>query len=187
MSGTAVTPLQTALDNSEKDYVRQCVNKLVAWFDAVENSVAGKASVATGTTTSKVKTTNQTDFFVNGSVFRKAATDDFWTLTGAVLAISSWRKYLLCVDNTGAASVVQSTTDSTVSAAAVQLPALPANKCVFGVLTVATNGATTFTPGTTLLGAAGITATYVDGLDPLYLSSSTLANAFAAFLISSHK
>jgi hypothetical protein len=186
MSGTAQTPLQTQLDNSEADYIRQSLNKLVAWMDAVENSVAGKASVATGATTSKVKTTNQTDFFVNGSVFRKAATDDFWTLTGAVLAISSWRKYLLCVDNAGAASVVASG-DSTVSAAAVALPALPANKSVFGVLTVATNGATTFTPGTTLLGAAGITATYVDGLDPLYLSSSTLANAIAAFLVSSHK
>lgn len=187
MSGTAVTPLQTQLDNSESDYIRQCVNKLVAWFDTVENSVAGKASVAIGTTTSKVKTTNQTDFFINGSVFRKAAADDFWTLTGAVQPISSWRKYLLCVDNAGAATVVQSPSDSLVSAAAVVLPALPANKCVFGVLTVATNGATTFTPGTTLLGAAGITATFVDGEDPLYFSSTTFANAIAAFLISSHK
>lgn len=187
MSGTAQTPLQTNLDNSEVDYVRQVVNKLVAWFDAEANTVAGKASVATGTTTSKVKTTNQTDFFVNGSVFRKAAADDFWTLTGAVQPISSWRKYLLCVDNAGAASVVQSSADSLVSAAAVPLPALPANKSVFGVLTVATNGATTFTPGTTLLGAAGITATYVDGLDPLYYSSTSLANNIAAFLVSSHK
>lgn len=186
MSGTAVTPLQTQLDNSESDYIRQCVNKLVAWFDAVENSVAGKAQVATATVTSQVKTTNQVDFFCSGSVFRKAATDNFWTLTGGVLAISSWRKYALVVDNAGTATVVAGT-DSTVSAAAAGLPALPAGKCVFGILTVATNGATTFTPGTTLLGAAGITATYVDGLDPLYLSSSSLANAIAAFLISSHK
>lgn len=186
MSGTAVTPLQTALDNSEKDYVRQCVNKLVAWMDIVENSVAGKPAVATATTTSQVKTTNQVDFFVNGSVFRKAATDNFWTLTGGVLAISSWRKYALMVDNAGAASVVAGA-DSTVSAAAAGLPALPASKSCFGVLTVATDASHTFTPGTTLLGATGITASFVDGLDPLYLSSSSLANAFAAFLISSHK
>jgi len=183
MSGTAVTPLQTQLDNSESDYIRQCVNKLVAWMDAVENSVAGKASVATATTTSQVKTTNQVDFFINGSVFRKAATDNFWTLTGATVAISSWQKWLLCVDSAGAATVVIGT-PSTVSAAAVGLPAVPAGKSVFGVLTVATDASHTFVPGTTLLGAAGITATFVDGLDPLYLSS---AGAFAAFLVSSHK
>lgn len=186
MSGTAVTPLQTELDNSDKDYVRQCVNKLVAWFDVVENSVAGKAGVATATVTSQVKTANQVDYFCSGSVFRKAATDNLWTLTGGVLAISSWRKYALILDSAGTATVVAGT-DSTVSAAAAGLPALPAGKSCIGVLTVATNGATTFTPATTLLGAAGITATYVDGLDPLYLSSSTLANAFAAFLVSSHK
>lgn len=182
MSGTAVTPLQAELDNSDKDYVRQSLNKLVAWLDAVENSVAGKAGVATGTTTSKVKTANQVDFFINGSVFRKAATDDFWTLTGSTVAISSFQKWLLCVDSSGAASVVIGTAAST--AAGVVLPALPANKSVFGVLTVATDASHTFIPGTTLLGAAGITATYVDGLDPLYLSGS---GSLAAFLVSSHK
>jgi hypothetical protein len=36
---------------------------------------------------------------------------------------------------------------------------------IVGVLTVATDSTHTFTPGTTLLGAAGITATYIDGID----------------------
>jgi hypothetical protein len=43
---------------------------------------------------------------------------------------------------------------------------LNGSRAIFAVLTVATNASTTFVPGTTLLGAAGITATYQDGIDP---------------------
>jgi hypothetical protein len=131
------------------------------------NRVLGQVVCAIATVSSQIKTTNQVDFSISGPIYRKAATDNFWTLTGGVLAISSWRKYLLLVDSAGAASVLASS-DSTTSAAAVPLPNPPANKTVFGVATIATNGATTFTPGTTLLGAAGIATTIIDGLDPLY-------------------
>jgi lysophospholipase L1-like esterase len=142
------------------------IDRLVPMEVDANTGVLGQPLVATATTTSQVKTTNQVDFEISGQVFRKAATDNFWTLTGGVQPISSWRKYLLMVSSAGAASVLQSPQDSLVSAAAVILPPPSAGKAVFGVLTVATNGATTFTPGTTLLGAAGITATYIDGLDP---------------------
>lgn len=151
------------------------------------NMVYARPIVATGTTTSKVKTTAAADFVVGGTIFNKAATDDFWTLSGAVVAISSWQKYILCVDDGGVATALEAT-QSNVSAAAVTfgniaaaakafpqnpwaplITILSASRCVFGVLTVATNASTTFTPGTTLLGAAGITATYINGLDPLLL------------------
>lgn len=151
------------------------------------NMVYARPIVATATVTSKVKTTAAVDFVVGGTLFNKAATDNLWTLSGAVVPVSSWQKYLLCVDDAGTATAVECAASS-VSAAAVGfgnitpaakafpqnpwaalISVLAASRCIFGVLTVATNGSTTFTPGTTLLGAAGITATYIDGLDPLLL------------------
>jgi lysophospholipase L1-like esterase len=136
----------------------------------------GRAACAIATVTSQAKTTNQVDYAISGQVFRLAASDNFWTLTGSVVAISSWQKYLLMVDGSGVATV-QAGLASTVSAAAVTLPAPPAGKAIIGVLTVATNGATTFTPGTTLLGAAGITATFIDGLDAVQTAATTAVTA----------
>jgi hypothetical protein len=40
------------------------------------------------------------------------------------------------------------------------IPAEPGGYVAFGLITVATNGSTTFTPGTTALNASGVTATF---------------------------
>jgi hypothetical protein len=100
-----------------------------------------------------------------GGVFSasKAATDDEFILTGAVVPVSSFNKYLLMRDSANVASIIEGIPAST--AAGVRFPALPANKACVGYVQVATNGATTFTPGVTALNAAGITATFVNGLD----------------------
>lgn len=42
------------------------------------------------------------------------------------------------------------------------VPSVPAGYCPFGLVKVATNGSTTFTPGTTALDAAGVTASFFD-------------------------
>lgn len=123
---------------------------------------------ATATVTSQAKTTATLVYKVDGVFKSLAATDNFWTLTGGTVAISSWQKWLLLVSAAGVASVIAGTA-SAVSAAKVVLPNLPNGFAVAGVLTVATSGATTFIPGTTLLGAAGITATFIDGIDPLQI------------------
>ena len=160
------------------------------------NSVYAAPGCATATVTSQVKTTASAQYTVGGRIFTKAATDNFWTLSGTTVAVSSWQKYLLCVDDAGVASVVEGT-QSTVSAAGVTwgnvsaaakafpqnpwaplITVLSASRCIFGVLTVATNASTQFVPGTTLLGAAGITATFIDGIDaslsPLMANESGL-------------
>jgi hypothetical protein len=130
----------------------------------VHAAAASMPVCATATTTSKVKTTNACTLVNAGAVNALAATDNFWTLTGGDLAVSSFRRYLLCADASDAASVIASTDAAT--AAACRFPNLPANGvAIVGVLTVATDATHTFTPGTTLLGAAGITATYIDGID----------------------
>ncbi len=160
-----------------RDLVRQELNKVMqahtyfALNGIASGTVAATPAVTIATTASKVKTTNATVLLNAGVMNALAASDDFWTLTGGVLAASSFRRYLLLCDAADAATVLASD-DSIVSAAACRWSTLPANgTAIVGILTVATDSTHTFTPATTLLSAAGITDTYVDGWDisvPLY-------------------
>ena len=160
-----------------RDQVRVELNKLMqahsyfALNGLASTTVATTPLVAIATTATKVKTTNATVLRNAGALNALGASDDFWTLTGGVLAESSFRRYLLLANASDTASVLASD-DSTVSAAACRWSTLPANgTAIVGILTVATDASTTFTPGTTELSAAGITDTYIDGFDitvPLY-------------------
>jgi|SRR5215471_4687360 len=134
------------------------------------------AGCATATTTSKVKTANTLNYTVKGQLYTKAATDNFWTPAGLNVGPSLFQKYLLLIDTAGAASVQEATPAATaalvgwtnvsqISRFAPIIAVCGDTKAIVGVLTVATNASTTYTPGTTLLGAAGITATYIDGMD----------------------
>lgn len=115
-------------------------------------------------TKSKCKTTQATVVQNAGVANAVGATDNAWTLTGADLAISKFRRYLLLVDSADAFTVQASTDAAT--AALCLFNALPAaGLAICGILTVATDASHTFTPGTTLLDAAGITATFIDGID----------------------
>ncbi len=135
------------------------------------------AGVARGTTATKAKIVNTLQFSVGGAQFSKAATDDFWTLSGTTVQASSWQKYLLLIDSAGAASI-QEGTQSIVSAAGVAwdgiskvskwapfITTVGTTKAVAAVLTIATDSTHTFVPGTTALNASGITATFADGID----------------------
>lgn len=148
-----------------RDEVRGLVNAIAL---IIANDTLTAAGCATATVTSQAKTVNTLTYLIDGAYKTKTATDNFWTLSGVTVPISSFQKYYLLIDGAGAASVMQGIPAST--AAGVVLPFPPQSKAIVGVLTVATNGSTTFVPGTTLLGAAGITATFNDGFDP-----STLA------------
>jgi hypothetical protein len=166
MSLSTVT--QTA-STPARDEVRTLVNAM-ALLAANRCLSAGGATI--GTTTTKAKSANTIVFTIDGVFKSKAATDDLWTLSGGVVPISSFQKYLLCLDASGTASVIQGVPAAT--AAAVVLPAPPQDRAIVGVLTVATDGVTTFTPGTTALSASGITDTYVDGFDGSLLKLVTL-------------
>jgi hypothetical protein len=164
MSINSVT--QTA-SIAARDELRQAHNQLAI---LTANTAMTSAAIATATVTSQVKTTATLTYLIDGG-FQTAitATDNFWTLAGTTVAVASWQKYLLFVNSAGAASVLQGT-QSTVSAAAVGLPTMPQSLSLVGVLTVATDATHTFVPGTTLLGATGITATYVNGVDPTLIT-----------------
>ncbi len=151
------------------DTTRQQYNKLAAWLyytnrnGMISTTVATFPGIAIGTTTTKVKTTNATVLLNAGAVNAFGITDDAWTLTGAVLAASMFRKYLLLADAADARTV-QASTDSA-TAAGCQFTNLPADgQAIVGMITVGTDGSHTFTPGTTALNAAGITTTYYDGM-----------------------
>ena len=132
------------------------------------NAALSAAGCATATVTSQAKTANTFTYKVDGVFKTKGATDNFWTLNGPTVAAGSFQKWYLCVDASGAAVVIPGT-PSAVSAAAVGLPAIPQGSAIAGVLSIA-NVTNPFVPGTTLLGAAGVTATFIDGIDPLHLS-----------------
>lgn len=146
------------------------------------NRALTAAGCATATVTSQVKTVATLTFQINGAFKTKGATDNFWTLTGSTVPAASFQKWALLIDASGAATV-QPATANNVSAATVSWGNVSGvsdygaflsvtaggTKCVAGILTVATDATHTFIPGTTLLGAAGITATYIDGVDPALL------------------
>lgn len=150
--------------------VRRELNKLVRdvfyWCRNHMGTVSG--AIAIGTTTTKVNLAAAITFLCGGVPTAKGITADLWTLTGGVLAISSFRKYRLLLDAAGAASVEASSDAST--AAACDFATRPTDgKTIIGVVTIGTSGAVTFTPGTTALNAAGITTTYLNGSDSLEL------------------
>lgn len=170
--------------NFAKDTVRAQLNAVAKdqqyfFFNRPAWQVAAGAVappvVNTGTTTSKVKTTATTQLVVGGVLKSLTATDDLWTLTGGNLAIGAVRSYLLLWDGTSSTTVVSvlasndlliaSYANATAAIAALRWPAMPANgTAIVGILNIA-NVTNAFVPATTLLGATGVTATYVDGPD----------------------
>lgn len=108
---------------------------------------------AIATTKSKVKTTATAEYCIDGQAYTKAATDNLFVFTDTtVQPASSTRFYALCLDATGAASVINGTSTT--------LPDVPSNLCLVGAVKIVTSAAGTFIPGTTLLDAAQVTATY---------------------------
>lgn len=125
---------------------------------------------ATATVTSQVKTVNTLTYLINGVFKSKVATDNFWTLTGTAVTAAvggATMFWALCINAAGAASVVQGPTNQGSTTVWTPGPAnlLAADVCVAAMCKVSLTAGTVFTPGTTLLAAAGVTTTYVDGLD----------------------
>ncbi len=172
--------------NFSTDTVRAELSKIIRDFGyGVLNRPAWQVAAAavappvcaTGTTTSKVKTTATTQLYIDGVPLSLTATDDLWSLVADAantLAIGSVRRYQLLWTGASATTVVSvapsndkviaSYADAATALAACRWPSLPTGKVIVGVLSIV-NVTNVFTPGTTLLGAAGVTATYRDGPD----------------------
>lgn len=165
---TAVDQTETLVEELHDDHAtfKAAVDKQKRFLI---NMPLANATVAIGTTVQKVRTTTTATYRIDGIFKSKASTDDFWTLSGTTVTDGNFQKYLLCIDASGAASIVEGTQGA--SAGAVVLPAWPASKSVLGILQVQTVGAT-FVPGTTGLDAATVTDTYYDGFDPALIDDA---------------
>lgn len=123
------------------------------------NCNLGYPLLAEGTNAATIKTTNATSFRIAGVNYTKAATDNIAITATAQQAISTYCLYLVSINASGTVTVTKGTEVATDTAV---LPALPADSAPLGYFKIATDGATTYTGGTTDNGAAGITDTYVD-------------------------
>jgi hypothetical protein len=119
----------------------------------------GGAGLAEGTNANTFKTVNAVSYTIDGQLYTKGATDNITFTATAQQAISTFCLYLVSINSGGTVTVTKGTEVGTDIAV---LPALPASSAPLGWIKVATDGATTFTGGTTDLGAAGITDTYGD-------------------------
>lgn len=179
VKATMATPADVAADTTSyfpTDAVRQQFNTLLTdlrYF--LQHQVFTSGAIATATVTSQVKTVASAVYSCLTGIFTLGATDNFWTLGTATsntnVAIGGFQKYLLCVNAAGAASVIEGI-QSLVSLAAVTFNKQPAaGVTILGILHV-TNATNVFIPGTTLLGAAGVTAAYQNGVNTDAMLSS---------------
>lgn len=125
-----------------------------------------KAICAIGSNAAKIKTTTNTvQYCIDGQLYEKAATDDLFVFTDLTIQpVSTTCFYALCLDASGAASIVNGepvlTALITAGTAVALFPKVPSTVCVVGGVKVITDSTHTFTPATTELSAAGITDEY---------------------------
>lgn len=104
------------------------------------------------------------DYAIDGLAYHKADVDNIAVTAHAVQAVSTSCLYLVQIDSAGTISTKKGeevlTADLTAGKTALHWPTPDDARCPIGGYRVDTNGSTTFTNGTTDLGAAGITDTY---------------------------
>ena len=125
-------------------------------FQAVLRNLLGNrafasGAIAAGLTATKIKTTAAIQYCIDGVLYAKAATDDFFVHTDlTVQAANTTKWYALSLDAGGNALITPGT--------ATRLPQLASTQCIVGAIKIVTTA--TFTPATTAHNAAGITTTY---------------------------
>ena len=120
------------------------------------------AGLAEGTNANTYKTAATLAYTINGVFKSKGATDNIaMTATAGTVPPSSAALYAVWIDTNGNFS---NTRGPVVDAAdPCPVPVQTAlNVALVGLIKVVTNASTTFTPGTTDLGNAGVTDTYFD-------------------------
>lgn len=155
---------------------------------ALGNRCLSKITLAiNGAAAATVKSTGAINYCIDGIFYTKAAlaaqsiavTHDFQGNPVSASAISSYvlpagktMYLLLCLNAAGTVAVVQGsyegqsipngTDKAKVLVGNGDIPAEPAGYTAIGLIKITTAGAATFTPGTTALDAANVTATYHD-------------------------
>lgn len=123
------------------------------------------AGLAEGTNANTFKTAATYTYSVDGVFYSKAATDNLPFSAGhTALGNSEVCLFGVWVDAAGAITTSQgkivSATALSNGTVALEMPDPVADKALVGLIRVETGASATFTPGSTDLGAAGITDTY---------------------------
>lgn len=129
-----------------------------------------KAGLAEGTNANTIKIAAPNgagvDYSIDGIAYHKADTDNIAVTAHAVQPVATKCLYLVQIDSAGTVSTKKGqevlTADLTAGRKSLQWPVPDASKCPLGGYKVETDASTTFTNGSTDLGAAGITDTYYD-------------------------
>lgn len=134
------------------------------------NVCLGKAGLANGTNTAKLKTASAVDYAIQGVAYTKSATDDFVDFTGFDVSDGSSRACYVALDASGDDSIIIGAEASDAATAESNLNSVdvPDTKTVIGkvVLTMSGGG---FTGGTTGFDDGNVdTVTITDLISPLY-------------------
>lgn len=162
---TAVDGIETLIEEMHDDHAtnKTLLDELKSDLNLLRNNFLNcsltAAGLAEGTNAATIKTVNTVNYSIGGQLYTKAATDNIAITATAQQAISTFCLYLVSIDAGGTVTVTKGTELGTDTAV---LPALPASSAPIGAFKIATDGATTYTGGTTDNGAAGITDTYYD-------------------------
>ena len=120
------------------------------------------AGLAEGTNANTYKTTATLAYTINGVFYSKGATDNIaMTSTAGTVPPSSAALYAVWIDSSGNLSNTRGPVVASGDPCPVPTQATP-NTALVGLIKVVTFASTTFTPGSTDLGAAGVTDTYYD-------------------------
>lgn len=123
------------------------------------------AGLAEGTNAATFKTVNTLTFTSNGVFKSKGATDNL-TFSSGHTALAASQSCLFGVWINASGTVSTSQGPIVANGDPCPVPGAPAtNLTLVGLIKVATDASTTFTPGTTDLGASGVTDTYYDCMD----------------------
>ena len=122
------------------------------------------AGLAEGTNSATFKTANTLTYTSNGVFKSKAATDNLTFTAGTALAASQACLFGVWITAGGTVS----TTQGPINAAGDPCPVptqVTAGTTLVGLIKVTTSSSATFTPGSTDLGATGITDVFSDCMD----------------------
>lgn len=123
----------------------------------------GNAALAVGTTGATFDTGNAISFAIAGQVYSKAIVTSGAMTAQDSQAVSTSCLYLFSLDSAGAVTVKKGTEVLTTAIAPhnpLFWPEPEAGKCVFAGVRIDCDASTTFTSGTTLMDATGLTDTY---------------------------
>jgi hypothetical protein len=148
-----------------------------AFNDLFSRQALNSGVLAVGSTTTKLKITNQINYVLNGVLGVIAASDGAttWVESGSSalpansLTATQIGGYVFTVDASGLFHAL-AMTPSVNLASAPGFPFIPANQCVFGLALINTSNPVTWTAGTTLVSATSVQL--INQVGPFYPSNA---------------